>query len=127
MLVYAAVGLVGTAAHYALLIALVDLLHADAATASTLGFLAGALINYGLHRRVTFSSRRRHGQALPRFFATATAGLAFNAGVMLAGVRWMQFHYLIVQVVATAAVLLAGFALNRHWSFAVRDDCGRPT
>lgn len=114
---FGAVGAIGTAAHYALFIALVEVTGADPVGASTAGALLGALVNYILNRRYTFRSARRHREALPRFLAVAAAGLAFNAGLMLLLVEGLNMHYLLSQVIATLGVLLWNFSANRLWTF----------
>jgi putative flippase GtrA len=114
---YAGAGAIGTGAHYAVLIALVQLAGTGAVAASTVGAVAGALVNYGLNHRYTFASRRAHAQALPRFAAVALAGIALNALVLAATLAAFDPPYLVAQVVATAAVLLAGYVANRAWTF----------
>jgi len=114
---YAGAGAVGTALHYAVLIALVQLAHAGAIAASTIGAIAGALVNYALNHRYTFASRNAHGRALPRFALVAIAGVALNALVLAAMLALAGAHYLVAQVVATGAVLAAGYCANRAWTF----------
>lgn len=114
---YAGAGAIGTAAHYAVLIALVQLAHAGAVAASTAGAIVGALVNYGLNYRFTFASRKAHTRALPRFAAVALGGVALNAIVLAALLATFGPHYLVAQVVATAAVLVAGYLANRLWTF----------
>ena len=113
---YATAGAVGTLVQYATLVLLVQTQSAGAVVASTLGAIAGALVNYTLNHRFTFASRRPHGQALPRFAAVAVAGIALNALVVAMLVN-AGAHYLVAQVAATAAVLLAGYLANRAWTF----------
>ena len=114
---YAGAGAIGTAAHYAVLIGLVQLAGAGAVTASTAGAILGALVNYALNHRFTFASRRAHRSALPRFLAVAGAGVLLNAAVMAAMLALAPPHYLVAQIVATGAVLVAGFVANRRWTF----------
>lgn len=114
---YAGAGAVGTAAHYAVLIALVQLAGSGAVAASTAGAIVGALVNYALNHRYTFASRRAHRVALPRFATVAGAGVALNATVIAALAATLPLHYLVMQVIATAVVLVAGFAANRRWTF----------
>jgi putative flippase GtrA len=114
---YAAAGAVGTALQYALLVALVQFAQAPAVAASTVGAVAGAVVNYALNHRWTFASTRGHGQALPRFAAVALAGILVNAIVMAATIQLVGAHYLAAQVVATGVVLVAGYLANRAWTF----------
>src|SRR5574337_315927 len=80
---FAAVGLVGTGAHYLLLVALVEGLGADPVLGSVAGFCLGALVNYVMSHRFVFRSDRAHQEALPRFFAVALSGLAWNTLLMV--------------------------------------------
>ena len=114
---YAGAGAVGTGFHYAVLIGLVQLARLDAVVASTAGAFAGALVNYALNHRYTFASGRAHRRALPRFALVAAAGIALNALVMAAVLAFAGSHYLVAQVVATGAVLAAGYLANRAWTF----------
>ena len=92
---FAAVGAVGTLAHYALLVALVEGAGAPPLAGATAGFVLGALVNYALARRLVFASTRSHAQALPRFFAVALAGLAWTALLLILGgvgvLRWLAW------------------------------------
>ena len=114
---YAGAGVIGTAAHYVVLVALVQGARAGVVTASTAGAIAGAGINYALNHRFTFASRESHARALPRFAAVAAAGILLNALVLAAVLALAGPHYLVAQVVATLAVLVAGYLANRAWTF----------
>jgi putative flippase GtrA len=114
---YAGAGVAGTAMQYAVLIVLVQLAGLGAVAASTLGAVAGALVNYRLNHQLTFASDKTHGHALPRFALVAVAGIALNAIVLAAMLAFVTPHYLVAQVAATGAVLVAGFLANRTWTF----------
>jgi putative flippase GtrA len=114
---YGSAGAAGTAAHFAVLAALVQFADTGAVAASTAGAIAGAIINYALNHRFTFASRRTHRVALPRFLAVAVAGILLNAAVVAAMLAVVRPHYLVAQVVATGTVLIAGFLANRRWTF----------
>jgi len=113
---FGAVGLIGTACHYTVLISLVQGLHSRPVAASTLGAIVGALVNYILNRRLTFASDRPHREALPRFMAVAIVGFGLNAAIMALLIYW-SLHYILAQVIATSAVLLLTFGANRWWTF----------
>jgi putative flippase GtrA len=114
---YALVGAVGTAVQYAILVSLVRTGLAPAIAASTVGAVAGALVNYYLNSRWTFGSTRAHEQALPRFAAIALAGIGLNAIVMGGMFTFLGVNYLLAQFVATGVVLVTGFIANRAWTF----------
>lgn len=121
---FAAVGAIGTGAHYLTLVLLVKLAGMAPVLASTVGFLIGALTNYALNYRITFSSSNPHHQALPKFLAVAVVGLALNASVLRLSVSWLGMHYLFGQVFATGLVLLWNFCANKMWTFSPRHDGG---
>lgn len=115
---FAGIGVIGTAAHYATLIALVELLMMYPVAASTVGAVIGALINYYLNYLFTFRSTERHRKALPKFLVVATAGVLLNAFIMYILTALVFLHYLLSQVVATTLQLLWNFVANRCWTFA---------
>ena len=84
--------------------------------ASTLGAVCGAAVNYALNHRFTFRSVRPHAHAAPRFLAVSALGIALNAAIVAAG-DTIGMPYLAAQVVATGAVLLTAFTVNRRWTF----------
>ncbi len=114
---YAFVGAIGTAAHYVVLIALVQGAGVGPVAGSTAGAVVGAIVNYVLNHRYTFASRKRHTHALPRFAAIACAGMIVNAALLAILVNGFGVHYLVAQVVATLAVLGLTYVTNRAWTF----------
>jgi putative flippase GtrA len=117
LLSYAAVGAIGTAAQYAVLVALVEISVIDPVVGSGCGFIAGLLVNYFLNYHFTFRSEKKHYKAIIKFFCVALSGLAWTAGIMAFATRVVGVHYIIGQVCATAFVLLWGFSFNRLWTF----------
>lgn len=116
-LLFAGVGVIGTAAHYSVLVALVQLAQADAVISSTLGFVVGACVNYTLNYLFTFNSSKRHLEALPKFFTIALLGMVANAAIMIGLVHQAGVHYLPAQIVATMVVLVWNFAGSKIWVF----------
>jgi putative flippase GtrA len=116
-LTFALVGLGGTAAHYALLVALVELAGADPLLGATAGFVLGALVNYWLSHRIVFRSGRAHIEALPRFLTVAVVGLIWTAVLMALFTRWLALPYLPAQVVTTGILLFWHYAGNALWTF----------
>ncbi|TAH43874.1 MAG: GtrA family protein [Betaproteobacteria bacterium] len=117
---FAAVGAVGTLAHYALLLTLVEGFGASPLAGATAGFVLGAIVNYTLSRLLVFDTDRAHVEALPRFFAVATIGLAWTALLMKLFVDVLGLHYLVAQLVTTALLLLWHYAGNAVWTFRQR-------
>ena len=119
---YATMGAVGTAAQYCVLFGLVESGTASALTASTLGFVAGAVINYLLNYRFTFRSRKSHQETFIRFMTVALLGLIVNSLIMGVATRLARLDYLLAQIIATGAVLATTFVTNRGWTFRESAD-----
>ena len=114
---FAAVGAVGTGAHFLTLILLVQMGRVDAVIASVCGSLVGAGVNYVLSYHWVFRSSKPHQVALPQFLAVAGIGFALNAAIMALLVKGLGLHYLVSQVLATGTVLGWNFLANRFWTF----------
>ena len=115
---FAAVGVIGTLAHYLTLVIIVEAGGARPLIGSSVGFIVGAFVNYTLNYRYTFRSSRRHREALPRFYLIATVGFLFNGAIFWALSVPLGWHYLLAQVVATIKVLIWNFAANLLWTFS---------
>ncbi len=116
--IFAGIGAIGTAGHYATLILLVQVTHTNPVFASTIGFITGAFINYILNYRITFNSNKRHRETLTKFLIVAGLSAVINTAIMSAGINMLNVHYLIIQVIATSFVLTLNFTANRYWTFA---------
>lgn len=114
---FAAVGAVGTLAHYTVLIAAVELWQAGAVLASSAGALVGAAVNYALNYSFTFASTKRHRDALPKFLLVASVGFVLNALLMTLIAEVLQVMYLFAQLATTISVLLWTYVGNRLWTF----------
>lgn len=113
---FAAMGVLGTAVHYAILIFLVSGFNQSAGISAMIGATAGALTNYFLNYHFTFASDRRHREALPRFMAMAAVGVGMNGLIVEALTRY-EVNYLVAQVVATLVILGINFTVSRLWIF----------
>lgn len=114
---YSGAGAVGTLFHYLLLTGCVELLDLRPTVGAVVGAFGGALVNYWFNYHFTFVSTRSHGATLPRFLVVAAVGVALNGLIVELMTTRFNTHYLLGQVVATAAVLVVGFVLNRKWTF----------
>ncbi|HJS92547.1 MAG TPA: GtrA family protein [Steroidobacteraceae bacterium] len=112
------VGGVATAVQYALLVLLVRAFGMAPTPASSLGFLASAVVNYLLNYRFTFESDRPHAAAAAKFAALAAAGLLVNAAIMHVLIE-AAVPYLVAQLCASAVVLFFNFIGNSVWTFGV--------
>ena len=120
-LAFTGVGAVGTAGHYLTLILLVETLQWNPVLSTSLGFVVGALINYILNYKYTFSSNKSHHETLFRFLLVAVIGALINSGIMYLGTTLWSVNYLLTQLVATGIVLIQNFTLNKLWTFAERE------
>jgi putative flippase GtrA len=116
-MLYSSAGAIGTAAHYLILIALVQFLGLSAVFASSVGFLGGAGVNYALNYHYIFRSKKNHHEAVIRFFTVAAVGFIFNGAIIQLITTELAFHYLIAQLIATGCVLIWTFLCNRFWTF----------
>ncbi|EJM98515.1 GtrA family protein [Herbaspirillum sp. YR522] len=120
-IVYAMVGAVGTLVQYAFLLVCVSwwqLLHPVAAT--VIGAFLGAIVNYFLNARFTFSqSTGPHHVRMLKFAVAAIFGMVMNGLIMYVFNRQLGLNYMAVQLVATVAVLLLTYSINRVWTFGV--------
>lgn len=114
---YALVGCVATVAHYGVLVALVEALYWPAWLGSGLGAVVGAQVAFLGNRGFTFDHQGPAQQAWWRFQLTALAGALLGMAIVALSVA-ASWHYLAGQMLATLVVMLATFAVNRHWSFA---------
>ena len=117
---FAGVGVIATAAHYAVLVALVQAGAAGAVAASATGCIVGAVVSYGLNYRFTFFSKQRHVIALPVFFLFAGLSLVLNTVLMAALTAGLGLHYLPAQVLVTGVLLVWNFFAHQRWTFRER-------
>jgi putative flippase GtrA len=113
---YSAVGAVATAVHYLLLVMCVELVRWPAYAASGFGAVVGAQVAYAGNRWFTFAHLGGIGTSWLRFQGTALVGALLGMAVV-AGAVQLGLHYLLAQMLATAASLLLTFVINRHWTF----------
>lgn len=117
---FLAVGVAATALQYLVYAAGLAWLDAPAAMSSAGGYLAGSLLSYALNYHLTFRSQRRHGQALPRFYAMVFAAFILNTALVGLSVDVGGLHPWAGQVGATIACLAFNYAVSRRWVFGGR-------
>ena len=114
---FAGIGVIGTAGHYAALLMLVEIFNISPVYSTTFGFIFGALINYILNYKITFSSEKNHSEALTKFFIIAVIGAAMNTLIMQFGISHSSMNYLIIQIIATIIILFWNFVMSKFWVF----------
>jgi putative flippase GtrA len=115
-LVYAMVGVAGTAGHYAFLLTAVSTGMMGPVPATVGGAIVGAVINFVLNAKVTFRGRMTTGTAA-RFFATAALAAAANGIMMSALLTVFPIDYRFAQLLVTASLLCITFGINSAWTF----------
>lgn len=120
-IVYAMVGAIGTLVQYAFLLASVSWWHLlDPVAATVIGAFLGAVVNYFLNARFTFrQSTGPHRVRMLKFAVAAIFGMLMNGLIMYVFNRLLGLNYMAVQLVATVAVLLLTYSINRVWTFGV--------
>ena len=114
---YVLVGFAATAAHYAVLVALMESGLVKSVPATLAGYLVGGVVSYHLNRNHAFESNRPHQEAVWRFVVVAAVGF-FVTGFLMAllNEQW-GLHYLFAQVISTGFIMLWSFVANRIWTF----------
>lgn len=115
-------GALGTAAHYIVLLILVDIGQIHPVLGSATGALTGTCINYWLNYHWTFGSRLPHSRTLPRFMAIAAFSLALNTCLMAILTVWEAMHYMAAQVATTLICLTLNYLASRCWAFRSRPE-----
>ena len=116
-LCFSGVGIIGTLAHYLILIGLVEIFYAKAVLGSAMGFSVGAMVNYFLNYYVTFKSTKSHREAMIKFFTVGVIGLMLNTLMMALAIEVFALYYLLAQVISTGLVLFWNFIGNQRWTF----------
>lgn len=113
---YAGVGIIGTTVHYLVMLLLIGI--AATVFVSTIGAIAGCVVNFHLARRYVFARREQNGWAFRKFVTVAIAGVVLNSALMILLVPHLPAFF--AQVICTGAVFLAAFFANDRWSFVER-------
>ncbi|MES2831334.1 MAG: GtrA family protein [Pseudomonadota bacterium] len=115
-LTFLVVGGFTTGMQYAVMALLIYFAGMSIVLASAIGFIVSAIVNYFLNARLTFRSKKAHGNTMPRFVATAGIGLLLNS-LVLAGLTSVGIHVALAQVIATICVLIWNYTINAIWTF----------
>jgi len=115
---FAAIGALSTACHFAILVALHETANVAVVPATSLGATVGAVVSYALNRRYTFRGSSPTGSAFARFIIVAVGGLVINSAAMaVLQILAAGVSYLVLQCVVTGTVLVYSFTLNKYWTF----------
>ena len=116
IILYLVGGGIAVVVHMLILIGLVELFSANAVLASTLGLIAGVVVNYLFQYYVTFrESSRGHRSAAWRFIAVTSFTLVLN--YLMFSALETRMHYVIAQAVTILAIFLVNFGINKAFTF----------
>ncbi|MBP3967251.1 GtrA family protein [Paenibacillus lignilyticus] len=122
MIKYGVVGIIGTALHFMLLIALVERFQFHPALASAIGFIVVLAVSYYLNRKWTFSSVGTSGlRSIIKYTVVSVSGLMLNTGIMFVAVEGLHLRYTVGQLLVTVVIPLFNFVLNYYWTFRSDD------
>jgi putative flippase GtrA len=90
--------------------------------AATASFLSGIVLGYLLSIRMVFNYRRLKDQRIEflSFAAIGGIGLAINAAVMFAAVKYFGIYYLLAKCVAAGFTFMFNFFVRRQMLFVHR-------
>ena len=111
------VGIVATTAHYVSMVFAIEFLHVAVISASSVGYIVGAIFSYVINYKFTFGSNRSHADASIRFVFGTLLGFMLNAAIVGIGINLLDANYLITQVTATGIVFFINFTISKFWTF----------
>lgn len=112
---FGVVGFIAFFIDYGLLAFCGEILHLNYLVSATVGFIGGVTFNYFASMRYVF--RHKEGMSKRRefviFVVLSVIGLLINNALMWAGVEFLNIHYLIVKIFATAVVMVWNFVTRK--------------
>ena len=113
---FALVGVVGTFAHYATMLSLIEFADVTPVMGTFAGFFAGLGASYVLNRQWTFDKRPPWARGFVTYFAVCFVGLGINMGIVALALA-IHVHFMIGQVVATCVALFWNFLSSKFIVF----------
>jgi putative flippase GtrA len=113
---FAMAGAAATAAHFAVLIALVEWGGLGPVLASTIAYCIGVCVSFFLNRRFTFEARGPLARTFAKYAALYAVGILLNGAIMAALIS-LGLWYILAQVVAVALILSWNFLGARYIVF----------
>ena len=117
LLRFSIVGLINTIVGFIVILWLQFGLGWDHRWSNLVGYGAGAILSYLLHRSVTFRSRRLHTAAIPAFLIAMLISYAINFAVLEFCTRFLLMHGALAQAMAVAAYSTVFFWISRKYVF----------
>ncbi|MFM8546953.1 MAG: GtrA family protein [Betaproteobacteria bacterium] len=109
------VGLAATAAHFAVMAALIASTMASALAATFIGSLTGSIVTYLANRRITFQSDTPHRRALPRHYIVVAGSIVLNALAFRVAHEQLSAKVWVAQGLATGLCMVFNFIVSRWW------------
>ena len=110
---FAVVGGIATIVQFSILVALVELAHANELIANAIGFAFAATANYLMNRYFTFSGTTSHaGYGMLKFAVTSLIGLGINSLIFKAFMS-VGVYYMLAWVFATGLTLIWNYSAAR--------------
>ena len=126
-LIYACVGVINTAVHFAVFILLLRVFGVPVLAASTVGYAAGVANSYFMNRLWTFAVTTRVNGLVPpepthhgKFVVVNLVAWALNLAVLQYLTTVVGLGPEVSQVLAIGVSLVANFAGNKWWAFRSR-------
>lgn len=110
---FAVVGGIATIIQFSILVALVELAHANKLAANAIGFVFAATANYLLNRYFTFAGTRSHmGYGMLKFAVTSVIGLGINT-LIFQTLMSFGLYYVPAWVIAVGLTLIWNYSAAR--------------
>ncbi len=114
-------GLAATLIHVLVVFILVEMAGWNPVLATFPAFLFALAGSYLINHRWTFAAMGEHGRHFPRYAVIAMMGLGLNLLLMALAVNVLHLGYAWGLALVLMVVPLAGFLLQRNWSFTPGD------
>ena len=112
---YTSAGLIATGSHYLLMVVLIHL-NVMPLAATAAGSILGMFVAHQLNHRWTMQSNRSLWATLGPFFTVGLITVLVNF-FCFAILESLSLSLITAQLCATAGAFLAGYAMNRYWTF----------
>jgi putative flippase GtrA len=110
---FAVVGGIATVIQFSILVALVELVHANKLIANAVGFVFAATANYLMNRYFTFSGTQSHmAYGMLKFAVTSVIGLGINT-LIFQTLMSFGIYYIAAWVLATGLTLIWNYSAAR--------------
>ena len=108
----------GALVHFLLLIGLIEAFATPPVIATSIGFIIGSLVNYTLQYHWTFAADGPHHVMLGRYALVTTITMLINDALFWVFTEQLGVHYLLAQGIATGAMLIVNYVVNKNFTFA---------